>query len=913
MDIEIKSLIESISKSSDSKTLKKNHEWIKLLELISDNKEESDGKQYRIRYFIDNFLKINLDFPSLDISLISEVFSDYDSSKFDIQYNNSTSAILVKNTYDEVFNIVNSSLSSDYSYYRNLMVAILLNDKRILDIVKIDNEKLSEVFNNLNSNECFYAIYSYYILKIDIPDKYITPIYESDDSSALEVLYIIDKYYPNKIKTDKLLDLTKKSDYFNSSYFKNSIPTITKLMKNNFDLVKMIKEDNLKPSHLITVAKTLGNPECEKVFTQLLKEISIHPDESYYYYKILYAMLEIKNSPIKWDSQKLGFLKKAFEKSDQYYNHYALIYGTLVQDIKEKEFLLKKIDFNETSYLSYFLLAYANSGVFPDLILQNETVILNEECRFFYHIILAVWKKEKSTLLDFLIRKIDRQSGGDDELMDYICNTFFINLKRNPPPFAKLKRYLSQNMEYNLYSLNYLKKFSKHFTSIINSYALNNLIDDSSEYDINISDKLLDNKFSKICLLLTLTENSESARIMEGNCNSFDVINNFIVFLSRYDGKSELFEMYLKILITSNRNKLELTEKESILLSNIFFFNKSNGYNLYSILEFIKFHPSVISNIATYLFRSIPEILYRLSYPNSTDSVLRDIDIIFNSPNKLDQITNYNIIRYVDDFDDKDEIEKFLSLTVKKDKTHGITNLDNYGKVNFFERKDSFDLFMKSKEISDKLKMKFITIQILSEPMDSYNYYRYENFFKNVYNEEIHIHLLKSLLFHYKNESSISESFFKSLFYYEGSNSKYSYLSLSGENGLLSEINEWILKTQTDPNELVKRKELKKILDDYDDDTPKNYYQNIFNSRNAMKFNGRKILIQKFNFENQTHGNQLDRFTFESLFSGITIDYIDEETDSIIGKVTTNKTDELFHALFNDEDNKNKVVQCMWN
>ena len=80
-----------------------------------------------------------------------------------------------------------------------------------------------------------------------------------------------------------------------------------------------------------------------------------------------------------------------------------------------------------------------------------------------------------------------------------------------------------------------------------------------------------------------------------------------------------------------------------------------------------------------------------------------------------------------------------------------------------------------------------------------------------------------------------------------------------------------------------------------------------------MKFNGRKILIQKFNFENQTHGNQLDRFTFESLFSGITIDYIDEETDSIIGKVTTNKTDELFHALFNDEDNKNKVVQCTWN
>ena len=126
-------------------------------------------------------------------------------------------------------------------------------------------------------------------------------------------------------------------------------------------------------------------------------------------------------------------------------------------------------------------------------------------------------------------------------------------------------------------------------------------------------------------------------------------------------------------------------------------------------------------------------------------------------------------------------------------------------------------------------------------------------------------------------------------------------------------MNDWLSKTQTDSNELVKRKELKKILDNYEDDTPKNYYLNGFNSRDAMKFNGRKVLIQKFNIENQTHGNQLDRFTFESLFSGITIDYIDEETDSIIGTVTTNKTEELFHALFNDEDNRYKVLQCIWN
>ena len=913
MDNEIKSLVESISKSADSKALKKNSSWLKLLELVSENKEESDGKQYRIRYFIDNFLKINFDFPILDISFIAEVFSEYDNSKFDIRYGNTNSALLIKNTYEEIFNIVNNSLSNENSYYRSLMTAVLFNDKRILDNIKFDEEKLTENFNNLYTSDCFYAIYSYHILKIDIPDKFITPIFESDDSSALEVLYIIDKYYPNKIKAEKLVELSRKSDYFDSAYFKNSPLTITKLLINNFDLIKMIKEDNLKSSDLVVVAKALGKSENEKQFIRLLKEISINPDESRYFHKILYALLDIKNSPIKWDSQKLGLLKKAFEKSDDYFNHYALIYGSLVKDLKDKEFILKKIDFNDTSNLSYFLLAYANSDLFPDLILQNETIILNDNSRFIYQIIKAIWKKEKAILLDFLIRKISKESGSEEVLIDFICNTFFNITKRNPPPYARLKRFLSDKMDYFSYSLSYLRKFSKHYSSIVNSFALSNLVKNSSDYDRNISDKLIDDKFSRICLLLILSDNSESARIMEGNCNSLDLINNFVLFLSKYEGKSELFDMFLKIVTTNTRQKLELTEKESYLVSNIYFFNKNSSYSLNSILEYIKLHSSVISNISTYLFRSTPEMLYRMSYPNSPDSVLSDIEILLNSPTKIDQIKNYNIIRYIDDFDEKSILEKFISLTIIKDKTHGITNLDDYGKVNIFDNKDSFDIFWRSKEISEELRMKFTTYQILSESMETYNYYNYEIFFKNVYVEDIHIHLINSLRFHYSSESSLSDSILKSLFYYEGKNHKYSYLSITADRSILNEMNEWLIKTQTDSNELAKRRELRKILDNYEDDTPKNYYLNIFNSRDAMKFNGRKVLIQKFNIENQTHGNQLDRFTFESLFSSITIDYIDEETDSIIGTVTTNKSEELFHALFNDEDNRNKVLQCIWN
>lgn len=913
MDNEIKSLIESISKSEDSISFKNNPSWIRLLELASVKLEESDGKQYRIRYFIDNFLKVNFDFPILDISFIAEVFSEYDNSKFEIHYNSTNSALLIKNTYEEVFNIINNSLSSDYSYYRNLMAAILFNDKKILENVKFDEEKLTEIFNNLYTRECFYAIYSYHVLNIDIPIKLITPIFEKDDSSALEVLYIIDKYYPNKIKAEKLIELSKKSDYFDSEYFKNSIPTITKLFINNFDLIKMIKDNNLKSSDLYSITKALANPESEKVFNRLLKEISINPDVSEFYYKILYALLDIKNSPIKWDSQKLGLLKKAFEKSDDYYNHYALIYGSLVKDLKEKEFILKKIDFDDTSNLSYFLLAYSNSKSFPDLILQNETIILNDDSRFIYQIIKALWKKEKAIILDFLVRKILKEYGRYEDLNDFICSTLFTIMNRNSPPYARLKRLLSEKMDYFSYSLRYIKRFSKSFNSIINSFSLSNLINNSNEYERNISDKLIDDEFSRICMLLVFCENSESSRIMEGNCNSFNSVNNFVLFLSKYEGKSEIFEIYLKLMLTNTNQKLELSEKESNLLSNIFFFNKNSGYSLYNLLEHIKLHPSVVSNISTYLFRSSPEMLFRMRTPNSSDSFLNDIDILLNSPSKINQIKNYNILRYVDDFDDKSELEKFISLTVTKDKTHGITNLNNYGKVDIFDNKDSFDIFWKNKDISDELKMKFTNYQILSEAMESYNYYTYENYFKNVYVEEIHIHLLNSVIFNYKNNSSLNDNIFKCLFYYEGKNPKYSYLSITGDSNILNDMNEWLIKNQTESNELVKRKELKKILDDYEDDTQKKYYLNIFNSRDAMKFNGRKILIQKFNLENQTHGNQLDRFTFESLFSGITIDYIDEETDSIIGTVTTNKTEELYHALFNDEDNRNKVLQCTWN
>ena len=911
MDDKIKSLIESLSKSSESNSLKNNSDWIKLLETISDSNVKTDGKQYRIRYFIDNFLKINLEFPILDISIVAELFSDYEYKKNEIRYPTPVASLLIRSTYEEIFHIVNDSLFK-YEYFRNLMVAILFNDKNILNTIKFDETKFSQVINKLRVEECFYAIYSYHTLKVDIPEKYIAQILESDDSSeALEILYIIDKYYPNKITPEQFGKLLQKVNNFQSQSLLNSVPTFIKLLKHNSNLIVINDETSLSYSVLFLLAKSLGNPECDEVFHILLTQISDKPDISNINYILLYKFIEV-NTNYKWDTKRLNLLKTAFEKSEKYFHHYALIYGTIVKDIKEKNFLLEKFYLHSDETFGYFFLAYASSNEFPELFLQSETTILKSESRFIYRIIQAIWKKEKSGILDMIIRKIEYEFSDDDNLMQYIYSTLFKLLRRNPPPYARLKYLLNERVTFIPYSLKYLKKFSKYFSSMINSYSLNTFIQNSKDKNIEISEKFTDERLSRICLLLSLANNVESEKILESHCNSIENLNNFVLFLSRYDGKTEIFEMFLKIITINTNSIFELSEKESILLSYIFFFNKNSLSKLNSTLEYIKFHPSTVSIITTYLYRFKPRILLSMAQPNSQDPLLSELNTLYDSPSQLNQIKYSNFFRFIKDYYYDDEIDTFMRLAVLKDKNYGITNIINFGNIDLFNRRDNFDFFWKSNAVSQKVKCKYTQYRILTKSLDSENFDSYIPFFKNHYNEDVHSYLLNYFNLSIEDSSALNEDIFKGLFYYEGKNSKYSYISLSGNREILEEMNIWLLNTQPESNQINIRRELKKILDYYKTGTPEQYYQNIFNPQEAMKYNGRKILIQNFNIENQIIGNQLDRYTLESIFAGITIDYIDEDTNSIIGIVTNDKSEELFNALFNDEDNLLKLTQCSW-
>jgi hypothetical protein len=298
---------------------------------------------------------------------------------------------------------------------------------------------------------------------------------------------------------------------------------------------------------------------------------------------------------------------------------------------------------------------------------------------------------------------------------------------------------------------------------------------------------------------------------------------------------------------------------------------------------------------------------------NSLDPVVKEMELILNSPSKINQIQYKNILRFSYNYNNKNEIETIINFTLLNDKIFGSSKLSNFGEIDIFNSKGNLDLYWNSKGLSQKIKIKFIISQLLMESMDSSNFDNFETILKNEYLEIVHNHLLKSLYYSNLKNNPIYDNLFNSIFYYENKNPNYPYISITSSNSNLNEINNFYIKNSTNPNEQIKLKELKKILDNYDDTNVKNYYFNLFNSNIALMNNGKKILIQNFDINNKSHGKHLDRNTFESLFAGIKIEYIDEETNSIIGTVSTDPSEELFHALFNDEEKRNKILVCLWN
>lgn len=906
---ELVSLINNISKSEYSVLLQKSEDWKRIVELI--NPQESN-KKYRIQYFIHKFYEINLDYPFLDIDRMEDPFTAYDSYAMGHQYMNDTASLLIKSSYNDLVNILNYNIIEDNDYYKIIFLAYIIGVNEITKAIKFNEEQFEKIMDNIYSERFFYAFYVYSNLGIEVPQKYIKRLFASDDSSAPEVILMYYKFYPTKIDSKKCKEAYEKIGNNSYRYFLNSPILLKNLLVNNFDLVELITEESFdSPSDPQLIANILSEPEFDTLLQKFLSKISKNPDETERYYVILYDILKIKDSRVKWNNQKLALIKKAFENSDDYYQHYALIYGTIVKDLKDKEFLLDKWEEDDSYRLPYFLLAFSNSGAFPEQILEKKKIIYNDSSAKLFILIQAIWNKEKMIVLETLLRGCKSKYNDDDNIIYYICEILFIQNNRRIPPFGRLILFVEDRQKY--YSLNHLQKLAKRYPNLINSISIANIINNSSEYNRGSNDNLISDKFSRLCILLSLTNNQESALVLEGCCNYLSNINSFIYFYSAYECSTEMSKMNYKLLTLDTNKKLKLNEYESGLFLAISMFHKDETYPIENILRYIEVHPSIAKDIILFLFRQNQNLVLKLLYTKESCDIAEQVVSLKSGKSGLAHINYPNLIRYIEDLNSSSDLNTIINFTLNNDTYHGISHLNGAGKINVFENKSTFNDFFNSPYFSEKIKIKISKLNLLGEEIGSYSISSYEKFLDKYYDEEIHRYLINLFEFQVEDDSSISDYLFKSLFIYENRNPKLQYLSLTGDRSLLQDLHEKQLTKVEASDDIGLLQEIKKVLDNYDDETSQKYYKSCFDSEIAESFKNRKILIQNFSLEEASIGSFLDRKTFLSLFAGLTVDYVDEDTAAVIATVGTEPGDEMFHALFNDEDKLNKILICKWN
>lgn len=905
---EIVKLIKNIENSEQSDVLHKNEDWKKILKLITP---ETNNEKYRIQYFIEKFIEINLEYPFLDIDNLNALFYRYDSSCKNHDYINDSASLMIKSNFDDLKNIISYNFSEDTDYYKSLFMAYILDLKEFTRDIKFSEEKFEKIMENIYNERFFYAFYVYSRLGIEIPENYLKRLLISDDSSAPEVFLMYYKFYPTKIQGDKCVEAMEKIGNKSYRYYFNSIHILKSLVRNEFDLLDMIEEESFdSPKDPQLIAGLFSDPSFDSYFQKFLTRISKKPDEVDRFYQILYEMLKIKNSQVKWSNQKLTLIKKAFENSDDNYHHYALIYGTLVRNKEDKEFLLEKLEEDDSYRLPYFLLAFSNCGAFPESLLEMKKTIYNSEISKLFVLIQSLWKKEKMVILETLLRGIKSQFNDDDNLLYYVCEILFIHNHRRVPPFGRLIIFLEDRQKF--YPLNQLKKMAKYYSNLINSISMANIINNSDDFNRSVDDNLVSDKFSRLCLLLSLTKKEESGYILEGSCSYLSNINPFIYFFSSYNPSTSLLKMSHKILTLNTNERYTLNELESTLFLAVSFFQKDDTYPIDRALRYLVLHPSVAQDLIVYLLRQNRDLLFKLLNSEESD-IATQIQKFKNGIYGLSNFSVPNIIRYLGELGREGDVSNLINFTLSMDPYHGISHLNSAGNVNVFDNENYFKLFMQSPYLKDDIKFKIAKNFILSEQISSYNFSSFKYFFEKFYDEEVHTFIVEMIDYLQKDESSISDSLFKALYLYENKNSSFQYLSLSGDRSVLKDIHELEMVKSLSPFDMEKMVTLKKILDEYEDDTPLKYYKSSFSSETSEKYKGRKILIQTFNPEENSHGSLLERSIFLALFAGLTVDYVDEDTSAIIATVTDDPSDEMFHALFNDEDKLNKILICKWN